>query len=193
MSVVKNWPGTISLRAGVLLDALTDIVGSLAGMGFYRIVLVSSHGNHDGIIKQLVRNVADQYKVWIAAIPPYSFAGEEFYRVRKSKPGGAIHAGEFETALMLYYDRPVDMSKATDVDLMRYSSEFSPADHFCGKSKPVTWSTWGLQQSQTGVYGDPTPATKATGEKIARAMVDTTVAFLKEYCRQTKKPDGTTV
>jgi len=188
MKVMENWPGVISVRPEILLAALTDIVGSLARMGFYRIVLSNSHGHHDGIMRQLVRDAADRYNVWIAVIQPAAFAAEAFKQARKSKPGGAIHAGEYETSLMLHYGRPVDMSRAKDVDLMRYSSKFVPADHFTG-SKPVIWSTWGLQPSQTGAYGDSTPSTAETGGKLVQDIVKNAVEFLVEYCKETKKPD----
>lgn len=186
MEIIKAWPGTLSLRADVLLAALTDIVGSLAKMGFYRIVVSNNHGNHDGVIRQLVRDVADRHNVWTAAIQPASFAAKRFSEVRKTQPGGAIHAGEYETSLMLHYGRPVDMSKATNVDHMRYSSTYCPADGFSG-SKPVVWSTWGLQPSQTGAYGDATPASKETGAELEKAIVANTVEFLREFCRVTTR------
>jgi len=186
MAIMKAWPGTISVRPQVLLAALTDIVGSLAEMGFYRIVVSNNHGHHDGVIRQLVRDVADQYKVWIAAIHPARLAAKRFAELRKSAPGGAIHAGEYETSLLLHYGRPVDMTKATNKDHMRYSSRFCPADGFSG-SKPVIWSTWGLQQSQSGAYGDPTLANKETGAELAKAIAESAVAFLDEFCRVTTK------
>jgi len=186
MEIMKAWPGTISVRPEVLLAALTDVVTSLAQMGFYRIVVSNNHGHHDGIMRQLVRDVADRAKVWIAVIQPASFAAKKFAEIRKTEAGGAIHAGEYETSMMLYYGRPIDMSKAKDVDHMRYSSKYCPADSFAG-SKPVVWSTWGLQQSQTGAYGDPTPATKETGRQLDEAMSAVAVEFIREFCRVTTK------
>jgi len=87
---------------------------------------------------------------------------------------------------MLHYGRPVDMSKTTNEDLMTYSSKFVPADGFCG-SKKVVWSTWCLQESRHGVYGDPTESSKETGEQLVKETVTQAVEFLKEYCTQTKK------
>lgn len=186
MKIVHKWPGSLSLRASVLLEALTDIVGSLVKMGFYRVVLTNGHGNHDGTIRQLVRDVADQYDTWMCAFDPLAFGAKEYAKIRKSGPGGACHACELETAIMLHYGRPVDMSKTTNVDLMRYSSKYIPADGFCG-SKPVVWSTWGLQDSKTGCYGDPTVATKETGAAVAKAIATNAAEFLKEFCKQTVK------
>jgi len=187
MNIMQAWPGTITVRPSVVLQALTDIVGSLIKMGFYRIVVSNNHGHHDGICRQLLRDVADQYKVWIAVFEPVAMAAKEFAAMRKSAPGGACHACEYETAIMLHYNRPIDMSKATAADIMRYSSKFVPADGFCG-SKKVNWSTWGLQSSKSGIYGDPTVATKETGAKLVQAIVNNCAEFLKEFCQHTTKP-----
>ncbi len=186
MKNVQKWPGSLSLRPEILLAALTDLVGSLVKMGFYRVVVTNGHGNHDGTVRQLVRDVADHYDTWICAFDPLNFGAKEYARIRKSGPGGACHACELETSIMLYYNRPVDMSKTTNVDIMRYSSKFVPADGFCG-SKPVVWSTWGLQDSKTGCYGDPTVATRETGEAVVKAIVANAAEFLKEFCKQTVK------
>jgi creatinine amidohydrolase len=187
MSIMNAWPGTVSVRASVVLTALTDIIGSLAKMGFYRIAVSNNHGHHDGICRQLVRDVADQYKIWISVFEPVAMAAKEFNEMRRSAPGGACHACEYETSLLLHYNRPVDMSKATAEDIMKYSSKFVPADGFCG-SKKVIWSTWGLQQSGSGCYGDPTVASKETGRLLVDAMVKNSVEFLKEFCRVTIAP-----
>ncbi len=188
MHLMKAWPGTITVRPRVVLEAMTDIVVSLIDMGFYRIVVSNNHGHHDGIIRQLARDVADLRNVWIAVFQPTSFCAEKFSQIRKSAPGGAIHGGEFETSILLHYDRPVDMSKLTNIDHMKYSNKFCPADGWSG-SKSVIWSTWGLQPSKTGIYGDPTVASKETGKQVAQAIVENAIEFLKEFCRVTKKPE----
>ncbi len=187
MKIVHKWPGSLSLKPRVLHEGLTDICGSLAKMGFYRIALINGHGNHDGIMRQLVRDVADEYDVWMTAFDVTAFSGKVYQEIRKSPPGGACHACEWETSVMLYYNRPVDMSKTTSEDLMKYQSKFVPADGFCG-SKKMVWSTWCLQTSKHGIYGDPTLASRETGEKLVKAIVSQSVEFLKEFCTQTKKP-----
>jgi creatinine amidohydrolase len=75
----------------------------------------------------------------------------------------------------------VDMTKVTDADIMRYHSDFVAGDNFLGRQR-VAWSTWYLQASQTGIYGDPTCATPETGKIILDAAVSNGVRFLREYC-----------
>jgi creatinine amidohydrolase len=107
-------------------------------------------------------------------------AAERFSEIRKSGRGGSIYGGEYETSLMLYLGEPVDMDQAIDEDIMRYHSDFIAGDNFVGGQK-VFWSTWGLQKSKTGIYGDPTVATAETGRQLLEAMVANGVAFAREF------------
>ena len=83
-------------------------------------------------------------------------------------------AGEYETSLMLYLaEELVDMSKATSQDKLTYFSKFYP--------DKVFWSTWDIQESKTGIYGDPTVASKETGKRIMEATVENYVEFIREF------------
>ena len=178
---LAKWPGTIRLRTRTLMDLLFDVCASLIEMGFKKIVILNSHGHHPGIINVVLREVSDRYGVHVASISNLpAMCKEEYAKIRKSAPGGSIHGGEWETSLMLALNQPVKMNKATRKDIFRYCSEFVPADSFSG-SKKVDWSTWGIQKSKTGIYGDPTVASRATGEVMIRAIVVNACRFLLEY------------
>lgn len=187
---MTRWPGTIRVRTRVVIDLIYDICTSLIDMGFERIVLINSHGHHPGLINVACREIADSHGVYIVHTEVASLAKAAVQKYRKSEPGGAIHGGEFETALMLHFGgENVDMSAATDADIMRYHSEFIAGDNFTTGSK-VFWSTWGLQKSRTGIYGDPTVATAETGEKIMAEMVEQYAAFLAEYWRESNRVES---
>jgi creatinine amidohydrolase len=160
-----------------------DILASLAGMGFKKIVLLDCHGHHSGILNVAVRRISDDFKIYPAIVSPAAFSRDVYAGIRKSKPGGSIHGGEWETSLMLYFGQPVNMNEAVKNDTMRYHSEFVPGDNFIS-GKGVFWSTWGIQRSKTGIYGDPTCADRKTGEKCCRAIVENLAKFLKEYARK---------
>lgn len=180
---LAQWPGTIRLRTRTLMDLLFDVCASLIEMGFRKILILNSHGHHPGIINVVLRDLSDRYGVHLAAISNLpAFCKEEYARLRKSAPGGAIHGGEWETSLMLALNQPVNMKKATKKDVFRYASNFVPADNFSG-SKKVDWSTWGIQKSRTGIYGDPTVATRELGEAMLKAIVKNATSFLVEYYR----------
>ena len=175
-----RWPGTIRIRPEVLIDLIYDLLTSLTEMGFKKTVLLDCHGHHSGILNVAVRKVSDAFGVYPAIVSPAALSKEVFAKIRKSETGGAIHGGEWETSLMLYFNQPVNMKEATKEDVMRYHSEFIPGDSFVG-GKGVFWSTWGIQKSKTGIYGDPTCASIETGEKCCQAIIKNLSKFLKEY------------
>jgi creatinine amidohydrolase/Fe(II)-dependent formamide hydrolase-like protein len=181
LKTMRQWPGTIIVRSRVFMDMVLDLCSSLLDMGFEKLVMLDCHGGHGGPLNTVSRELCDATNKAVAIMNPVAMARNEFNAARKSPAGGAIHAGEYETSLVLHISpEVVDMSKATNVDIMRYHSEFVAGDSFLGSQK-VTWSTWFLQPSQTGAYGDPTVATAEMGKLIMDAAVANGARFLKEY------------
>lgn len=186
MKVMRQWPGTIVVRTRVFMDMVFDICRSVLDMGFTRLVMLDCHGHHNGLLTTVTRELCDECDKAVAVISPAAFSRDQFNAVRKSAQGGAIHSGEWETSLILHISpEVVDMSKATNVDIMRYHSEFVAGDTFLGRQR-VTWSTWYLQGSETGLYGDPTVASADTGRIIMEACTAEGVSFLREFWQMTE-------
>ncbi len=181
MKIMKQWPGTIVVRSRVFMDYVFEVCRSVLEMGFDKLAVLDCHGHHSGALNTVSRELCDATDKAIAILSPAALSRDEFNAVRKSPPGGAIHADEWETSLLLYLcPEVVDMARATDEDLMRYRSEFVAGDNFLGRQQ-VTWSTWYLQPSKTGCYGMPTVATAETGRVIMEAAVGKGARFLKEF------------
>ena len=181
MKIMKKWPGTIVVRTRVFMDMVFDICRSVLDMGFSKLAILDCHGHHSGLLNAVSRELCDACDKAIAILSPATLSRDEFNAIRRSPQGGAIHAGEWETSLILHLaPEVVDLSRATNVDTMRYHSEFIAGDNFLGRQR-VTWSTWYLQPSETGTYGAPTVATAETGRRILEAAVANGARFLKEY------------
>ncbi|MHB9109258.1 MAG: creatininase family protein [Armatimonadota bacterium] len=181
MKIMKQWPGTIVVRSRVFMDMVFDICKSTLDMGFDKLALLDCHGHHSGPLNTVMRELCDATDKAIAILSPAVLSRDEFDKIRKSEQGGAIHADEWETSIVLHVSpEVVDMSQATDVDTMRYHSDFIAGDNFRGRQR-VTWSTWYLQASTTGTYGTPTVATAETGKIVLDAAVNNGARFLKEY------------
>ncbi len=178
---MQKWPGVIRVRSEVLIDVFFDIMNSLVEMGFKRLLCINAHGQNPEILKLAARRIADEYDIHIVTSNCYSLAAEEMKKIRKSGLGGALHGGEFETSLMLYLTDLVDMSKTTREDVMKYQSEFYPGDMFGSARGGAFFSTWYVQESKTGIYGDPTVAAKETGELLLKSMVKQYVKLIDEY------------
>ena len=179
MKSVAKWPGTIRLKQETFINMVFDICSSIIEMGFKKIMIISTHGNHTGALRVVTRNIADAYNIYMALTYPSVMAKEEFLKISKAGPKGSCHSGEYETSLMLYLNENlVDMKNATGQDKIIVSSKFYPDKVFL--------STWGLQKSKTGIYGDPTKATKETGKKIMQAIINNYQKFIKEFCKHGK-------
>lgn len=176
-SALKKWPGTIVLQPETVIDTLCETCGSLIEMGFRRIALLSIHGNHLGIVRVAVRKVADATGVCPVVAFPLALGMERFLKVAKAGKEGTCHGGELETSVMLHLaPHLVAMDKVKGPNPLRKSSPFS---------SKVFWSTWSREASEHGYYGDPTVACAETGKIAFEAMVEETVAFLQEFCRET--------
>ena len=176
---MQKWPGTMRLRPSVFTDMIYDICASIVEMGFKKIMMLDCHGQHAPMLNIATKQIADSYGVYIAVTSPLVFSAKEFNEIRKSIPGGVLHACEWETSVMLYFNGNVKMEEANIQDIMRYNSKFVAGDSALGGQK-VVWSTWSLQ-NKTGVYGDPTVATVETGELIIKAMMRNYHEFAIEY------------
>jgi creatinine amidohydrolase len=180
---MTKWPGVIRVRSEILTEVWYDIMSSLVEMGFKKILCINGHGQNPEMIKLAARRIFDSYDVNVVTSNIWSMAAETVKKVRKSPIGGSLHGGEYETSLMLYYSDLVDMSKVTDVDRITYRSDFYPGDPFGSAVGGAFLSTWCVQESKTGLYGDPTLATKETGRLIVEGVVDMYKRLIDEYMR----------
>jgi len=178
--LLQKWAGTVRVPPRVFTDVIKNVCLSLLDTGLRRILCVNGHGQHPALLETAAREVADETGAYLAFADVAKMAGAAFAKVRRSAPGGAIHGGEFETSLMLHLEPTlVDMTKATSQDMFRAATDLLPGDGFAG-SKEYFFSTWGRQESTTGLYGDPTVASAATGETVFEAAVDKCCQIIEE-------------
>ena len=170
MGVVRHWPGCPNVDVKVLTDYIQNITESLVGEGFRKIVYLDCHGNHDCVLRMVMRIVADRHNVFTMTLSPLSLGSKAYNRLKKD-PEGDIHGGELETSMILHI-RPelVHTELYTDVDAIRCNTPLRG---------PV--STWGLQQSKTGLFGDPTHACAELGKAIAEESTANAVALIRAY------------
>ena len=173
-----DWPGAISMPPEVVVSVIENICLSLGRSGFKKVTTMNSHGHHVGIARVAARKVADQSDVCVVVTDIWKMANDVVSRVRASEPGGCCHAGEYETSLLLSFEKRVDLDAAEDEPVRPHSSLVS-GDNF-GASSKVFWSTWRYQKSKTGTYGSPSSASAEKGKIIFDETIAAYVSLLRE-------------
>lgn len=179
-----DFPGTISVDSHVLLDLVVDVAASVASHGFTHVLIVNGHGSNAPIADLAARRVVLDTGIVCGAISPNAaidpaWAEPTLSEMRRSAPGGIAHAGEFETAVMLYL-RPdlVQMDRAVR-ELGQLRFPFFNWDH--PEPSALAWQDWWSRMSESGVCGDPTVATAEFGRAVMETIVGNLVRFISDF------------
>jgi creatinine amidohydrolase len=153
-----EYPGSTTLRLETARDLLVDICRGLSRYGPKRFYALNT-----GV--STVRALKPAGEILAAEGIRFSYTnlletGADAEK-RISKQEGGTHADEIETSLMLFIDPvSVDMSKAV--------KDYHPSEASGLTRDPKKRGVY----SASGIYGDPTLATKEKGEAMARAIVE---------------------
>lgn len=170
MAIVRQWPGCPNINPRTFEDYMFNIVDSLVTMGFKKIVMLDCHGNHDCLLRMVMREIADKHNIFTMTLGPGSLSAPLYNKIKKD-PEGDIHGGEWETSCILYL-RPglIKTEEYTNVDAIRCNTRLRG---------PV--STWGLQKTITGLYGDPTYASAELGKACLEYAAEKGAEYVQEY------------
>lgn len=152
----QSFAGTLSLSSRTLRTLLTSQIEALAELGFGTIAIWNTHGGNSAVLTYTLRELQTRLGVRIGRL-------ESGYQPRLSPHETAFgfHAGQWETSLMLALAPELVKTEAT-------ICEYPVAPNAPGELRPErgaitqAWVTADL--STTGVMGDATAATKASGE-----------------------------
>ncbi|MBU4502926.1 MAG: creatininase family protein [Nanoarchaeota archaeon] len=177
----EDFPGSLNIGYDTLIRYVVDIGKDLAKHGFKRLLIVNGHGSNGAPVEIAHKRINYETDGKILCASCFYLSGDKsvkaISKVRKSKfPGGMGHACELETSLMLVV-RPdlVKMDKARkDMNYPEDTDLFMDWSDGALSFMPF-WSTI----SETGTAGDPTVATKKTGDFLLKVAVD-------ELCERVK-------
>lgn len=181
-----DFPGPITIKGTTLLEYTLDVTRSLIHHGFRRILIVNGHGSNTLWMEAVARlTVVEHPEVLCASLNWWSIPEviEAVKKLRTSSKGGTSHAGELETSMMLAI-RPelVNMEKAVK-DISYPTSEYFPF-HDLYDSSVVKMMEWWSTQTETGVMGDATVATKEKGKAWLEAAVEGLIGIVKDFRRR---------
>jgi creatinine amidohydrolase len=178
----RGLPGAISASNDVYTRLLMDMLDSLIGHGFRRILLLNSHGGNGGpggnAIYQTQLKHREMRGLWLVLASWFSLAGPQVARIEALQQKHVTHACELETSMILRL-RPelVKMEAARGANIP-FESAFWSADS-SGSSRVSVARTF-EQVSRSGALGHPELATPEKGEMLFATAVQEVVALIRE-------------
>ena len=160
-----EYSGTVSAGSETHLNVMMDIVLSMLGHGFRRILILNSHGGNQANIAVLLQRLMESEEdAEILAATLYSPESTEkaVKRILEAGEEGSGHAGETETSMML----------AMAPNLVREDRMHADGEEARPRLKGVaTYRRMHLRTRHGGV-GDPASATAKKGERLFKAIVN---------------------
>ena len=156
-----RYPGTVSARSETHQDIMMDIVSSMVGHGFQKLLIVNSHGGNAANISVLLQRLMERYEeADIYACTSYSGpASKEMAEIREAGPEGSGHAGETETSMMLALRPELVKTDRLDADGQQARLNLPGVANYRRMD----------QRTTHGGVGDPTSANAEKGERFFEA------------------------
>lgn len=164
---------TWSLSPTTLVSLVSDVARSAAAAGFQRLAIVNGHaGNIGPAVTAVGGLVADTTVVeflsyWTLVDP------ERIKALSPSDDGGVGHAGEVETSIALYLG-------GLAIDERLPAPAGKDLSEGPGSSDPIIRAPRPLIEAPSGVYGNPTTATRELGELMIETAADRLAAHLTD-------------
>jgi 7,8-dihydropterin-6-yl-methyl-4-(beta-D-ribofuranosyl)aminobenzene 5'-phosphate synthase len=162
-----SYPGSTSLRFDTARDLIVDVVDSLARHGPRRFYVINTGVSTLGTLEAAASALAA--RGILLRYTNILHANERIEREVRQEEGGT-HADEIETSMMLYMaPESVEMSRAV--------KDYSPRS---GPGPLSRDQDAGGVYSPTGIWGDPTLASREKGKRLTEGLVTAILAEIEE-------------
>jgi len=189
-----NFPGTISLRTETLVSVTKDVICSLAGQGFNKIIIINGHrGSNIAGLTTACRSL-HQYElpgVIMALVDPMYLAKG----AANIKESAEHHAGELEISQVWYkYPNTIKPDKLTNskINMKEILSPFAKEDLLGnnGDNIEIFWNSCEQKYfAPNGSFSDSSKASPEKGKKYHEYMVNRLVQFIN-WLKKYKGPIG---
>jgi creatinine amidohydrolase/Fe(II)-dependent formamide hydrolase-like protein len=171
-----RYPGSQHLRAETFMALVTDVLTGFVRQGTRRLAIINTGVSTEGPLRVVVRDFYSEHGLRVA-VADLATLGRAIKPRLRQKLGG--HADELETSLVLAIEPGAVRMDLAEPDyghlLDAPANVFYQPVIFDGDPGP------GPDWSRTGARGDPSLATRETGEaalrEITRELVDGLVAL----------------
>ena len=166
-----DFSGSLTLSHETLLNVAEQYLHSAYYHGFRSFLVLNSHGGNQGTCQVLVERFGAAHgdcqvvvATWWRVVPGALLA------LNESGRGGAGHAGEFETSLMLHIAPELVRLEARQPRANLPTYEWAEGDLI----RPPRASLYRTMKQMTsnGAYGEPSRATPEKGKQIAGVVCE---------------------
>ncbi len=180
---IAGFTGTIGVSAATMTRVIEDIAGDFITQGFKNIIFVNGHGGNIIPITAALRKMSIDYPdAGLYALNWWALGFEVIPAVCKSKV--RLHADEVETSVSLviqpenvYLDKAVREYPSYSLSEKWVFPDLYGANRLFYHSRKKFPSR---AKGDTGIMGDATAASKETGEKIIKAVVNNLAEIIVE-------------
>ncbi len=166
-----DFPGTLTLSHAVFIDQLEQIIKSVAHHGFYKLILLNSHGGNLGAGQVIVEKAGYEHpEMQIIMASWWQIARDQLLKITETGFGGVGHAGEFETSLMMLIAPDLVRKELIVQGNNESSFDWANADLLHGPR--ASWYRTMKQLTPNGIYGDPRAASAAKGKLITAVVLE---------------------
>lgn len=177
----EHFPGTLSLSIPTYQQMVYELAAALIRQGFRHVFLLNGNRpngtSNDAVARRLIDDLDEAFDFMVTAVSYWEPGAAKIHSLRKSKVGGMGHGGEFETSFQLA-TRPelVHGDRLEDVDapLVRWDlvAPVAPARSYARRPSP--------KRGHPSIFGDPGPASAASGKAFIEAALDGLAEMVKE-------------
>ena len=177
----RHQPGTFALPSHIIYELLEATCDEIARNGFDKIVILNGHGGNPEFLHffmQSLLNKRHNYAVYLYEPAQDAAFTKQYQQMHQSDLATDMHAGERETATLLYY-RP-------DLMKMDRASTQSGADQKRSSLPDVYTPIWWYSSFPNHYAGDGSKATAAFGKFITDHEIALFIKALREIKADTK-------
>lgn len=177
----RDFPGTLSLSARTLLDLVTDVAEGVFRAGLRKLVLFNSHGGQPQVLEMVAQDLRTRHGMIVVVANAWRMMDRDSVLPPAEREAG-LHAGGFETALMLHL-RPdlVRRDKLRDFPSRARALEKDYPSLAAGGRVAFAWQAQDLNPS--GAVGDARLGTAEMGRTLVDGAAARLLRLVEELAR----------
>ena len=183
----RKFPGTIGLSPDTLIRVVSEIVRSFVSQGFKNVIVLNGHLENVHPIALALREVhIESPSAGLFGVNWHRLGFDTWSKIRKGGPTSGGHGCEKETAVSLFLQPENVHLDKIDMVAGGWRSWPLPEKYLIAPNPPtgrVFYFSRTKGERKFGIMGDPSAATKETGEKFLAAVVEDFIEIILEVVK----------